>query len=75
MSATDRLRLDVQDGKYTIVQSANGSVEILRFRQPWISDAELTATNCILAMAFELQELRAMTAPAAPVMASPGAVA
>lgn len=54
----DRLRLDIDDGKYTIVQPENGLPYVLRYGEPWLSELPAGA-NCWMAMAHELAELRA----------------
>lgn len=56
----DRLRIDVDGGKYTYVQHEQGGVEVLRYGQPWIAPGEaLPGANCWLAMAHELEAWRA----------------
>lgn len=58
---TDLIRIDVCDGKYTVVQHASGGTEILRYGEPWMGEggAGFPGVNCVLAMAYELEELRA----------------
>jgi predicted HAD superfamily Cof-like phosphohydrolase len=57
---TDLLRIDVDDGKYTIVQKEGGGTSILRYGEPWMGeDGSFAGVNCVLAMAYELEELRA----------------
>lgn len=55
----ERLRIDVDNGKYTIVQPEDGQAYALRYGEPWLSAEQMTGTNMILAMAYELDELRA----------------
>ena len=54
----DLLRLDVDGGKYTVVQPTNGGAYVLRYGEPWLPEMPAGA-NCWLAMAYELEELRA----------------
>jgi len=54
----DRIRLDIDDGKYTIVQPHDGGTHVLRYGEPWLSTDQLIGTNMILAMAHELEEAR-----------------
>lgn len=53
----DMLRVDVDGGKYTIVQSENGSARVLRYGVVWLESLP-TGANCWLSMAYELDELR-----------------
>lgn len=55
----DHLRIDIDDGKYTIVQPEDGQAYALRYGKPWLSAEQMTGTKMILAMAYELEELRA----------------
>ena len=57
---TDLLRVDVDGGKYTVVQKEGGGTSILRYGEPWMGeDGSFAGVNCVLAMAYELEELRA----------------
>lgn len=56
---TDRLRIDVDGGKYTIIQPEGGGAYVLRYGEPWLDELPAGA-NCWLAMAYELEELRRM---------------
>ena len=53
----DLLRLDIDGGKYTFVQPENGFPYVLRYGEPWLSDLP-QGSNCWMAMAYELEELR-----------------
>lgn len=60
---TDLLRVDVDGGKYTVVQKEGGGTSILRYGEPWMGeDGSFAGVNCVLAMAYELEELRARPA-------------
>ncbi|MGO2150819.1 MAG: hypothetical protein ACTH32_06415 [Microbacterium gubbeenense] len=52
---TDRNRIDVADGKYTVLGIEDGHLRALRHGEEWRS---LTGDNLILALAQELQEAR-----------------
>lgn len=54
---SDRLRIDVGDGKYTIVQPESGGAYVLRYGEEWLDELP-SGANCWLAMAYELAELR-----------------
>lgn len=56
----DRLRIDVGGGRYTVVQPEDAQAHILRYGEPWLGqDNEgFAGSNCVLAMAYELKELR-----------------
>lgn len=54
---TDRLRVDVDGGKYTIVQPEVGGAYVLRYGEPWLGELP-NGANCWLAMAYEIEELR-----------------
>lgn len=54
------LRIDVDDGKYTFIQRADGGSHVLRYSEPWLAELPV-GSNCWLAMAYELQELRQPT--------------
>lgn len=56
----DLLRLDVDNGKYTVVQEEGGGTRILRYGEPWMGEeGSFPGVNAVLAMAYELEELRA----------------
>lgn len=52
---TDRNRIDVADGKYTVLGIEDGHLRALRHGEEWRS---LTGDNLIFALAVELQEAR-----------------
>lgn len=52
------LRIDVDDGKYTVIQHDLGGVEILRHGQSWLDGNAIKGVNCLMAMAYEIEELR-----------------
>ena len=55
----DRLRLSTSDHKYTIVQTENGPMYLLRYSEPWSSPSEsIKYANMILDLAYELLDLR-----------------
>lgn len=60
---TDMLRVAVDDGKYTLVQDAQGRVFALRYGERWLGHGsdkpDMPGSNMILAMGYELEELRA----------------
>ena len=62
---TDLLRVDVDNGKYTVVQAEGGGTSILRYGEPWMGEgsdlSSFPGVNCVLAMAYELDELRSKT--------------
>lgn len=51
----DRFRVEVCDGKYTVVQSASGHLRALRYAEEW---RDLTGDGLVGAMAMEIEELR-----------------
>jgi hypothetical protein len=51
----DRLRITVNDGKYTVVMSQNGGLYALRYGEPW---RDCIGDGLILALAQEVEELR-----------------
>ncbi len=56
---TDRLRVSVAEGKYTIIQPEDGPMFFLRYDAPWSDPGEsIRYGNMILAMAYEVDELR-----------------
>lgn len=62
MAERDLIRIDVDGGKYTIVQPQAGGSYALRYGEPWLSLVDVPGVNMILVMAYELEELRAKTA-------------
>lgn len=58
----DRLRIDVDGGKYTVVQPEEGQAYALRYGEMWLDSDQMLGTNMILSMAYELEELRAKVA-------------
>lgn len=55
---TDRLKIDVSDGKYTVVQEHGGRVRVDRYGQPWMDKGSFAGSKVVSAMAYELEELR-----------------
>ena len=56
---SDMLRIDVDNGKYTVVQDEKGATHILRYGEPWMGQTgSFPGVNAVLAMAYELEELR-----------------
>lgn len=55
----DLLRIEIEGGKYTLVQKGTGEVVILRYGEEWIVNPP--GVKCILAMGYELEELRLRT--------------
>lgn len=55
------LRIDVDGGKYTVVQPEGAQSYILRYGEPWLGrdNGGFAGSNCVLAMAYELEALRA----------------
>lgn len=59
----DLLRIEVDSGKYTVVQDKTGATQILRYGEAWMGqDGSFAGVNAVLAMAYELEELRAQVA-------------
>lgn len=59
----DLLNISVDNGKYTIIQREDGSGEILRNGEPWMSPlCNVQGSKMILAMAYEIEELRTKVA-------------
>ena len=54
----DRIRIDVDDHKYTIVQPETGNSYALRYGEPWLDLTNTPGVNMILAMAYEIEYLR-----------------
>lgn len=53
------LNVTVGDGKYTVIQEANGRLRALRYGEPWPArDDSLIGDNLVLALAQEVQALR-----------------
>jgi hypothetical protein len=51
----EELRVEVYDGKYTVIFMSNGALSIRRYGQPWRDE---TGNGCLLALAQEVQNLR-----------------
>lgn len=51
----DRLHITLDNGKYTVIQSENGGLHILRYGELWRA---CTGDNVILTLAYEVAELR-----------------
>lgn len=60
MEKNDLIRLDVDGGKYTYVQRADGSIYALRYSGHWIDDLSVPGANMFLSMAYELEDARAI---------------
>lgn len=58
---TDLIRIDIEGSKYTVRQKKAGDLEILRYGEPWMGDS-IKGSKMILAMAYELEELRELKA-------------
>lgn len=55
----DLLNIEIDDGKYTLIQRADGSGEILRYGEPWMAPlCNVAGSKMILAMGYELERLR-----------------
>lgn len=52
---SDRLRVDIDGGKYTVVMTQEGHLSALRYGEPW---RECVGDNLIGHMAHEIEELR-----------------
>lgn len=52
------LNIVVADGKYRIVQDADGHVRAFRHEEPWLDVTTTPGSRMILAMAYEIEELR-----------------
>lgn len=68
---TELLRIDVDNGKYAIVQHENGGTEILRYGEPWMGQGggDFPGVNAVLAIAYELEELRGLKDQVSQAMA------
>lgn len=59
---TDLLRVPVDDGKYTIVQDAQGRLTVLRYGEAWLGHGTdkpgIIGSKMLISMACELEELR-----------------
>lgn len=66
----DLIRIDVDDGKYTVVQPEGGQSYILRYGEEWLGgdNVGFPGANCVLAMAYELEELRKLKTAADNVL-------
>lgn len=56
----DLLRIDIDGGKYTLVQHEGGGTEILRHGEEWMghSEGSFPGVKAVLSMGYELEELR-----------------
>jgi len=52
---TERLRVTIYDGKYTVIMNTNGGLRALRYGDEW---RDLTGDGLVLALAQEVEELR-----------------
>lgn len=52
----DLLRIDLDGGKYTLIQEASGKTLLHRYGEPWLED--LHGSKVFLSMGYELEELR-----------------
>lgn len=59
--------ITVADGKYRVIQTATGYTHALRHGETWLDVTNAPGGNLILAMAYELEELRARPVPDAAV--------
>ena len=55
MSIVERLRVDTNDGKYAVVQEADGKLHALRYGEPW---RELVGDNLVGTLAYDLHAAR-----------------
>lgn len=55
MSQPPLLRVSVADGKYTVIQEADGRTRVLRHGEPW--DRNIVGDGLILALAYRVAEL------------------
>ncbi len=67
MKNSNTERLDVADGKYTVINN-NGTLTALRYGEPW---RVLTGDNLLYSLFVELQEARAALSTPAPAPAAP----
>ena len=51
----NRLEVSLSDGKYTVIQNADGALKALRYGEEW---QDLTGNNLVLALAHEVDRLR-----------------
>lgn len=51
----DRLRVDLNGGKYTVVMTESGHLSALRYGEPW---RDLVGDGMVCYMAHEIEELR-----------------
>jgi hypothetical protein len=52
---SDRLKVSVDNGKYTVIMAQNGSMKCLRYGEEW---RDLTGDGMVLALAQEIEALR-----------------
>lgn len=57
----DLVRVSLEDGKYEVIQSAEGRTYALRYGEPW---RELVGDTLTLSMAYRIEELEAKLAAA-----------
>ena len=60
----DVLNVTVENGKYTVIQRADGSTTALRYGEPWPAFEGRSLDNLHTALAWEVAELREQTARA-----------
>jgi NTP pyrophosphatase (non-canonical NTP hydrolase) len=60
---TEHLSINIDGGKYTVTTGDRG-LEIQRYGQPWLVGHSTPAASLIIAMAYELAELRARVSAA-----------
>lgn len=56
--SVDLLNVTVADGKYTVIQRADGSTTALRYGEAWPAYDGKQVGNLALALAYEVQALR-----------------
>lgn len=54
---TETIKLNVEDGKYTVCYTPGEGPYILRYGEPWL-EPWFPGCNCVASMAIELDELR-----------------
>lgn len=54
----ERLRVSVDDGKYTVIQLNNGEMVFFRYGEPWPAADDLKHVGLVLALAYDLDEAR-----------------
>ena len=58
--APDMLRVDLEDGKYTIIQDAKDKTSVLRYGEPWMDTlSTVPGGKMMLGMAYHIERLQA----------------